>query len=109
MEIQVTGRRVTVTKGFRETVHEKTERLSRFLDGITRVEVLLDAEKKKSEFTTEMIVHAPRGTVLVCHATEDSVRGSLDAVVERMERQVKRFKGRKKAKKTRQRSRSEAL
>jgi ribosomal subunit interface protein len=104
MEIQVTGRRVSVNQSVRERVVGKSEKLSRFLNGISRIEVILDAERKKNEYTAEMIVHAPRGNVLVCSATESTQTAALDMVVERAERQLKRFKGRKRAKKARRRA-----
>ena len=96
MDIQVTGRHLSVTSETRELVEEKITRLEKYFERITRVEVILEAFEKRNEYKAEVIVHAPRGTHLVSHATEETMTSAVDTGIHKMERQLSKFKERLK-------------
>ena len=106
MDIQVTARRVHLTPEVKEVVEEKTGRLSKYLEKINRVEVVLDGEERRGNYTVEIIVHTQRGPHVVSTGKEDNLISALDSVLEKVERQLKKFKGRKR---TGRRQRGESL
>ena len=91
MKITVTARHMDVTEVMKEYAVEKAERLEKFFDNIRKVEIILDAERNK-RYSAEMIVSAARGQVLVCHTTDSSATAALDIVLDKMERQLTKFK-----------------
>ena len=65
--------------------------VGKFFDNIRKIELILDSEKDK-RYSAEMIVSATRGQVLVCHTSDQSATAALDVVLDKMERQLTRFK-----------------
>lgn len=91
MRVRVTSRHVEITEILKEYAVEKAERLGRYFDHLRKVEVILDREGA-SQFSAEVIASAVRGQVLVCHTAKRTAMGALDAAVEKMERQLTRYK-----------------
>lgn len=93
MKVSVTARHAKLGASIKESARAKAEHLEHFFDHLTKLEVILDAENGR-RFTCEMIAHAVRGHVLVCHASDASAGAALDACAHRMERQLTKFKER---------------
>ncbi len=91
MKIQVTSRHVEVTDMMKEYAREKGMRLERYFDHLRKMEIILDMERE-NRFSAEMIASAVRGNVLVCRCAGETAMAALDAVVDKMERQLTRFK-----------------
>lgn len=91
MKVTVTARHMEITDVMKEYACEKAERLGKFFDNIRKIEIILDSEKDK-RYSAEMIVSATKGQVLVCHAANASATAALDVVLDKMERQLTRFK-----------------
>ncbi len=91
MNVKVTARHVDVTEVMKEYAHRKARRLARYFDHARKIEVILDVNGDKG-FTAEMIASLVRGQVLACRAAEVTAMAALDAVVDKMERQLTRFK-----------------
>ena len=90
MQIQVTGRHVTITDDVRAYVNNKVTRLPRFYDRIHEVEVVLDHESE--QFTAEMIVRAGRKHTFVARETGPDTFALIDLVIEKLERQLTKQK-----------------
>lgn len=90
MNIQVTGRHVEVGDRIREYVGEKVQKLTKFYDRIHAVEVIFDSES--DEFKAEMIVRADGGKSFVAQDTGPDTIALIDNVVEKLERQLRKFK-----------------
>ena len=88
--IEVVSRHQHVSEKTRAFALEKAQRLSRYNDRIARVQVLLDEEH--AEFLTEIIVHVESGATLVGKGTADGYRASMDSALEKLERQLKKDK-----------------
>lgn len=71
---------------------EKVGRLERYFSGVQHIEIILDQEH--GQHSAEVLVSAPQNHHFVGHATNDSVMVAVDRVVEKLEKQVKRFKER---------------
>ena len=90
VSIEVVSRHQRVSEKTRAFAMEKAQRLSRYNDRIASVQVLLDEEH--SEFLTEIVVCVDSGSTLVSKATATGYRASMDAAIEKLERQLKRDK-----------------
>lgn len=91
MEIRVTARHVEITEPMKEYAYAKARRLSRYFDHARKLEVILDLDGAKG-FRAEMVASLVRGQILVCRAEDRTPGAALDAVVDKMERQLTRFK-----------------
>ncbi len=76
----------------KEYALEKAERLTRFFDGLQRIEIILDQEH--GQHSAEILVSATHHMHFVGHATHDSVMASIDKVVDKLERQIVKAKER---------------
>ena len=88
--IAVVSRHQHVSEKTRAFAMEKVQRLSRYNDRIASVHVLLDEEH--DEFLTEIIVHIDSGSTLVGKAAAAGYRASMDSAIEKLGRQLKRDK-----------------
>ncbi|HEY3225779.1 MAG TPA: ribosome-associated translation inhibitor RaiA [Planctomycetota bacterium] len=93
MKVTVTGRHMDVTEVLRGYAIGKTERLTRYFDNIQRAEILFCPEKD-GQFSAELILHAPRGSVLVVHAQDQTATAGFDTAFAKMERQLTKLKDR---------------
>lgn len=93
MKVTVTGRHMDVTEVLRGYAIGKTERLTRYFDNIQRAEILFCPEKD-GQFSAELILHAPRGSVLVVHAKDQTATAGFDTAFAKMERQLTKLKDR---------------
>ena len=93
MKVKVTARHAKFGASIKAAAKAKAEHLEHFFDHLTKLEVILDNENHR-RFTCEMIAHAVRGHVLVCHAADENVGTALDVCTNRMESQLTKFKER---------------
>ncbi len=92
MQIEITGHNVEVTQALRAYVTEKLDRLNRFFDNLISAHVVLRLEK---------LDHIAEGTVSVggrnqhihAEATDTDMYASIDKLADKLERQVRRHKG----------------
>lgn len=90
LQIQLTGRHVSITDEVREYVYDKVAKLPRFYNRIHEIEVVLDHES--GQFTVEMIVRTDRKHTLVAQETGADTFVLVDTVVDRLERQLVKHK-----------------
>ncbi|MBI4563373.1 MAG: ribosome-associated translation inhibitor RaiA [Planctomycetes bacterium] len=91
MKITVTGRHMVVTDRLRDFSIEKTSRLLKYFDNLQRAEIVFIPEKD-GRYAAEVIVHAPRGSVLVVHAKDPSATAAFDTALAKLERQLVKLK-----------------
>ncbi len=108
MKVTVTARHMDMTDVLRDYAAEKAGRLAKFYDHLRKIEIVLDAQSEK-RYSAEMIAAATRGQVLVCHATEGSATAAVDSVLDKMERQLTKFKEKLRGKHTNGSSRKSPL
>jgi putative sigma-54 modulation protein len=89
MQVNLTGHHVDITDALRAYVDEKIARLERHFDHVTNVHVILSVEKlvQKAEAT----VHAA-GADVFADATHADMYAAIDALVDKLDRQVIRHK-----------------
>ncbi|MBN2489317.1 MAG: ribosome-associated translation inhibitor RaiA [Planctomycetes bacterium] len=91
MNVNITGRHVDITQPLRDYVVEKVERLARFFDRISRLQVTLNIEGDRH--IAEVILSANRGVTLIAEEVAGDMYSAVDLVVDKLGRQLKRHKG----------------
>ncbi|HIA09411.1 MAG TPA: ribosome-associated translation inhibitor RaiA [Chromatiaceae bacterium] len=89
MQISVTGQHLEVTDSLRNYVQTKLDRLERHFDHVTNAHVVLSVEKvrQKAEATINM-----SGNKIFADDTQEDMYAAIDALVDKLDRQVKKHK-----------------
>jgi putative sigma-54 modulation protein len=87
MQIDLTGQHVEITPPLREYVNSKLERLNRHSDQVLDIHVILSVEKlrHKAEATLRL-----NGGSVFADATEEDMYAAIDALTDKLDRQVKK-------------------
>lgn len=89
MQVNLTGHHVDLTDALRTYVDEKIARLERHFDHVTNVHVILGIEKLSQK--AEATVHIA-GADVFADATHEDMYAAIDALVDKLDRQVIRHK-----------------
>ena len=89
MQIELSGNHVEITPALREYVESKFERIERHFDRLVGIHVVLSVEKQRHK--AEATVQAGRATVFA-DAVDDDMYAAVDAMLDKIDRQVKRHK-----------------
>ncbi|NIP73860.1 MAG: ribosome-associated translation inhibitor RaiA [Gammaproteobacteria bacterium] len=89
MQMNLTGHHVDITPSLRDYVTEKLERLERHFDHVTDVHVILSVEKLRHRAEATLNV---TGNNLFADAVEQDMYAAIDALVDKLDRQVKKHK-----------------
>jgi putative sigma-54 modulation protein len=93
----VQGRNIEMTEMIHDYVNKKAGKLDRYIDKITdlRIELVHNATRATDDrFTAQLTLWADGQTLRAEESTSD-ILVSIDAVVDKMSRQIRRFKGRR--------------
>ena len=91
MQLSITGRNLEVTEALRTYAAEKLGKVKKFLDGITAAHVILSVEKYRQ--IAEVTLHVRDLTIRAEESTPD-LYSSINLVVDKIERQIRRHKER---------------
>ena len=99
MDILIKGRNIPVTEALERYAWEKVERVARFFDDertASRAEVELIHERNRSVSEPEVAEATLfiNGSVLKASESSEDMYASIDGMSDKLERQVKRFRGR---------------
>ncbi|HAM49667.1 MAG TPA: ribosome-associated translation inhibitor RaiA [Nitrospiraceae bacterium] len=89
MNIIVNGRHLEVTPALRSYAEEKIGKFERYLSNITEATVTLVVEKYRHK--TEVLLKA-NGVMIQAEGITGDIYSSIDEVVEKLEKQVKKYK-----------------
>ncbi|MDO6444793.1 ribosome hibernation promoting factor [Colwellia sp. 1_MG-2023] len=90
MQINLAGHHVEITEALRESVNTKFAKLERHFDHINNVHVVLTVEKLNQ--IAEATAHL-NGTELHAKAENADMYASIDALVNKLDKQVLKYKG----------------
>ncbi len=90
MQIQITGHQMDVTPALHEYASSKIERISRLFDQSTSAHIILEVDSKLTH-KAECQLNVP-GKQLFADATAPDMYAAIDALVDRMEVQVRKYK-----------------
>ena len=99
MDVTVKGRNISVTEALERYATEKVERIARFFDdgrSVSRTEVELIHERNSSNPEPEVADTTLyiNGTVLKAREASADMYASIDLMSDKLERQVRRYRGR---------------
>ncbi len=95
MLFTITGRHIEITEAIRRHAEEKTSKLPKYYNSINQVEVIIHGSQGGSS-SVEIIARAEHNKVFVgTEAGEDAYR-CIDMAVHKLERQLRRAKGRER-------------
>ena len=101
MELQILSSNMEVTPRLRDYVEKKTSRLDRYLPKLSSVQVELAMENTRSavqRHVAEITIRDERGTILRAEERNSDMFAAIDAVVDKLYRQIERYRGKRKAK-----------
>lgn len=89
MNLSVTGHHVDVTEPLKAYVTEKMDKLERHFDQVTDIHVILSVEKlrQQAEATLDLT-----GTTIHAEAENGDMYAAIDALVDKLDRQVIKHK-----------------
>ena len=97
MRLQVKGKNVEVTPSIREYAERKLAKLGKQLAEQTQVEVEL-SEQKNPSISASAVAEATvftKGSTLRAREASPDMKASIDQLVEKLERQVKKYRERR--------------
>jgi len=90
MNLNVSGHHLEITPALRSYVRSKLERVTRHFDHVIDAHVILTVDKLRQK--AEVTLHV-RGKDLHCEQEEDDLYAAIDLLVDKLDRQVLRHKG----------------
>ncbi len=93
MQINLTGHHIDITPALRNYVNEKLEKLARHFDGVGNVHVVLAVEKMVQKAEAKLHVS---GADLFADAESENMYAAIDALADKLDRQVIKHKEKRK-------------
>lgn len=89
MQIKLSGHHVEITPALQGYVNDKLERIERHFDNVTSAQVILSVDKlvQKAEIT----IHVA-GNELFADAVDEDMYAAIDALSDKIDRQIKKHK-----------------
>lgn len=91
MKVQVRGRNMEVTGALKDYVEKRLGKLDKYLDNLGDAQVTLTVEKDSHRIEVTIPIN---GMILRGEETTGDMYASTDMVVEKLEKQIERYKGR---------------
>jgi putative sigma-54 modulation protein len=91
VQIKVSTRHGQLSEASQDKISTKVEKLSRFHDRLTSIEVIVDLTDESSP-RVDLKVAAEHKHDFVAHDQSDSLMGSVDAAVTKLEQQLRKYK-----------------
>jgi putative sigma-54 modulation protein len=91
----VTGKHINVTEAVRKHAEQKTSKLPRYYNSINQIEVIIDGNQGVNT-SVEIIARAEHNKVFVVTETGEDIYRCIDVAVHKLERQIRRKKGRER-------------
>jgi putative sigma-54 modulation protein len=89
MQLSVTGHHVDITSALRSYVESKVDKIGRHFDLVSDVHCILTVEKLRHKAEATVNVN---GGKIYADATEDDMYAAIDGLVDKLDRQVKKYK-----------------
>jgi putative sigma-54 modulation protein len=99
MEILIHSHNMEVSDRLQAYVEKKTTRLDRYMPDLTEVRVDLSEENTRSavqRHVAQVTIRDERGTILRAEERSNDMFASVDAVVDKLYRQINRYRGKRR-------------
>ena len=91
MQIQVSTRHGQLSEASQKKIEAKAEKLTRIFDRLTAIDIVVDLSDETNP-KVDLKVAAEHKHDFVAHHQSESLMGSVDEAVERMEQQLRKYK-----------------
>jgi putative sigma-54 modulation protein len=101
MELTIQGHNLEITTRVRNYVEKKTARLDRYMPNLSTVKVDLTTENTRSAVerqVAQITIRDDRGTILRAEERNSDIFAAVDAVIDKLYRQIERYRGKRKRK-----------
>ncbi|NCF68709.1 MAG: ribosome-associated translation inhibitor RaiA [Chloroflexi bacterium] len=101
MELSIHGHNLEITTRLRNYVEKKTARLDRYMPNLYSVQVDLSTENTRSAVerqVAQITIRDDRGTILRAEERNSDIFAAVDAVIDKLYRQIERYRGKRKRK-----------
>ncbi|MDX1688103.1 MAG: ribosome-associated translation inhibitor RaiA [Candidatus Promineifilaceae bacterium] len=98
MDLLIHSRNMEVTDRLRDYVEKKTGRLDRYMPNLIEVRVDLAEESARSAIdrqVAQITIRDERGTILRAEERSNDMFASVDAVIDKLYRQINRYRGKR--------------
>lgn len=102
MQISIVGRHIKVSSALRSYIEEKLQRIKRHFKHIIQVHVTLDVEKNRHFSETTILIGK---AVFNSKAETENMYSTIDTVIDKLERQIRNYKEKRKKHKVKELSR----
>ena len=89
MQLKMTGHHIEITPALRRYVASKMRRIARHFDHVVDVHAILTVEKLRHKAEATILVS---GAQLHADAVEEDMYAAIDALVDKLDRQIKKYK-----------------
>lgn len=99
MELKIHAQNINVTTRLRNYVEKKTGRLDRYMPNLEEVRVDLSLQKARNAVerqVAQVTIRDRRGTILRAEEHSNDIFAAVDAVVDKLYRQIQRYRGRRR-------------
>ena len=91
MQVRISTRRGELSQATQEKITKKVEKLQRFFERLTSIDVTVDLTKA-DEPTIEVLVSAEHKNDFVAKDSSKDMFGSLDTIIAKLGQQIKKYK-----------------
>ena len=91
MQINISTRHGDISDATKEKITQKVEKIQRFFERLTSVDVTVDLEKA-DEPNIDVVVRSEKREDFVASYRSNDLFGSLDQIVSKLEQQIKKHK-----------------
>jgi len=92
MDLKIEGRHFKVTPAIQDHLQEKLSKLEKYFDGIHRMHVILDIEKRAQQHTVELVCTVAKRHTLVACGSADDMYVAIDMAEKKMLNEMKKYK-----------------
>ncbi|RLC67525.1 MAG: ribosome-associated translation inhibitor RaiA, partial [Chloroflexi bacterium] len=98
MEVSIVTRNLEVTPRLQEYVEQKVSKLDRYLSSIdeARVDLAVENTRNAAHRQVAQLTVRTKGTILRAEERTQDMFASIDAVLDKMYRQIARYKGKRR-------------
>lgn len=101
MELNIRGHNLEITTRLSNYVEKKVERLDRYMPNLSTVTIDLSLESTRSaveRYVAQITIRDNRGTILRAEERNGDIFAAIDAVIDKLYRQIERYRGKRKKK-----------
>lgn len=95
MLFTISGKHIDITEAIRKHAEQKTSKLPKYYNSVNQVEVIISGSKGGNT-SVEIIARAEHSKIFIVNETGEDAYRCIDVAVHKLERQLRRKKGKER-------------